>query len=351
MIGSKLREIFDKNNIAGMSVAVTDRDRVVKNYKFGVMSVEEPQMGMAEDPMYRIASITKIVAGLTVLRLVDRGVLDLDRPVKEYWQGLTLSDKRAEETVTLRHLLSHTSGLPKEYTPDGYREESALEESLVLGLPSLELASLPGEGKYLYSNWGIRLASLVAEKQTGKRFSELAEELILNPLGMKKTTFDIRRAITYPLSVPHEEDGEGGLRVIHYMKENAARYAAGGLYSTPSELCILGRFLLRGGVTDKGERIVSEGMMSEMLTVHATRDEEDSYYGLTMFLRKRNGIFTMGHLGSAPPYATSVFVDPESGYGVVTLMNTYRAHLRYDIPDLIFDEIKNNGGKLRAQRQ
>ena len=346
MIEAKIKELFEKNNIAGMSVAITDRDRVVKSYKFGVMNVEEPQMGMADDPLYRIASITKVVAGLTILCLVDRGVLELDRPVKEYWSELTLSDKRANETMTLRHLLSHTAGLPKEYTPDGPRDESALEESLAVGLPSLELVSLPGEGKYLYSNWGIRLASLVAEKVTKKRFSELAEELILSPLGMKKTTFDIRRAITYPLSLPHVENGEGELKVSHYMKENAARYAAGGLYSTPSELCILGRFLLRGGVADSGERIVSERLMGEMLTVHATRDEEDSYYGLTLFLREHNGIFSMGHLGSAPPYATSLFVEPESGYGVVTLMNTYRAQLRYDIPDLIFDEIKNNGGRI-----
>ena len=346
IIEAKIKELFENNNIAGMSVAITDRDRVVKSYKFGVMNVEETQMGMADDPLYRIASITKIVTGLTILVLVDRGVLDIDRPVKKYWPELELSDKKAEETMTLRHLLSHTAGFPKEYTPDGYRDESALEQSLMEGLPTLELVSLPGEGKYLYSNWGIRLASLVAEKQTGKRFSVLAEELILAPLGMKKTTFDIRRAITYPLSLPHVENGEGGLKVSHYMKENAARYAAGGLYSTPSELCILGRFLLRGGVTDNGERIVSERSMREMLTVHATRDEEDSYYGLTLFLREHNGIFTMGHLGSAPPYATSIFVDPQSGFGVVTLMNTYRAQLRYDIPDLIFDEIKNNGGRI-----
>ena len=344
MIEAKIKELFEKNNVAGMSVAITDRDRVVKNYKFGLMNTEEPALGMADDPLYRIASITKIISGLTVLRLVDRGVLELDRPVKEYLPSLTLSDKRAEGTVTLRHLLSHTAGLPKEYTPDGYRDESALETSLMEGLPTLELTSLPGEGKFLYSNWGIRLASLVAEKQTGKRFSELADELIIEPLGMNKTTFDIRRAITYPLSVPHEDDGEGGLRVLHYMKENAARHAAGGLYSSPSDLCILARFLLRGGVTDRGERIISEESMKEILAPHAKHTEEGVFYGLTMFLREHNGIETHGHIGSAPPYATSLWVDPVSGYGVVTLMNTYRPHLRYDIPDIIFEAVREKGG-------
>ncbi len=348
IIEAKIKEQFEKNNIAGMSVAITDRDRVIKNYKFGVMNVENPEMGIADDPLYRIASITKIVTGLTILRLTEQGVLRLDCPVKEYLPRLTLSDKRAEETVTLRHLLSHTAGLPKEYTPDGYRDESALEESLMEGLPTLELSSLPGEGKFLYSNWGIRLASLVAEKQTGKRFSSLAEELILEPLGMKKTTFDIRRAITYPLSVPHEEDGEGGLRVLHYMKENAARHAAGGLYSSPSDLCVLARFLLRGGVTDDGVRVIGEGAMNEMLTPHADHTDEGTCYGLTMFLREHNDVYMTGHLGSAPPYATSLWVDPAGGCGVVTLMNTYCPHLRYEIPDIIFEELRktNKGEQL-----
>lgn len=336
---TKLQTLFEKNHIAGMSVAITDRDKMIKCYNFGVETVEFPDHKTTEHSMYRIASITKVITGLTILCLVDRNILELDGLVKDYLPWLSFTNG-AEQQMTLRHLLSHTSGLPVEYTPNGPREESALEQSLKDGLRDLELLALPEEKHYCYSNWGIRLASLVAEKQTGKPFSELAKEYILDPLGMDKTTFDIRMAITYPISLPHEEDENGELKVFHYMKENAARYAAGGLYSSASELCKLARFLLAGGVNAEGARIVSERSMQEMFTPHTpATGKEEMHYGLTLFMRNQNDRLTLGHIGSAPPYATSLFVEPESGYGVVTLMNTQRDHLRYEVPDLVFEEL------------
>lgn len=336
---AKLQALFDKNHIAGMSVALTDRNKIVKCFNFGVETVEFPTHKTTEHSIYRIASITKVITGLTILCLVDRNILELDQLIKDYVPWLSFTNG-AETQMTLRHLLSHTSGLPVEYTPNGPREEAALEQSLMDGFRDLELRALPEEKHYCYSNWGIRLASLVAEKQTGKPFSELAREYILDPLGMDKTTFDIRKAITYPISLPHEEDASGELKVFHYMKENAARYAAGGLYSSAAELCKLARFLLAEGVNANGERIVSKASMQEMFTPHAlAANKVGMHYGLTLFMRNYDNHFTLGHTGSAPPYATSLFVEPESGYGVVTLMNTQRNHLRYEVPDLVFEEL------------
>ena len=108
IIEAKIKKLFEENNIAGMSVAITDRDRVVKNYKFGLMDIEEPALGMADDPLYRIASITKVVSGLTVLRLVDGGVLELDRPVKH--PGFLLPHKGHRCQIPKRRTLLH---LPK----------------------------------------------------------------------------------------------------------------------------------------------------------------------------------------------------------------------------------------------
>lgn len=340
ILDERLTDILRENKIAGMAVAVTDKKKVIYAKGFGVDNIGRPEIPAGADSMYRIASVTKMVTGITIMRLVEEGVLELDTLVKDCVPWLTLSRPEAMEQMTLRHLLSHTSGLPVEYTPDGPREESALEASLKAELPAAQMESLPADSVYLYSNLGIRLASYIAQVKTGKPFSSLAQKYVLTPLKMDRTTFELQVAATYPLSLPHVETDDGKLTVFHRIKENAARLAAGGLYSNTEDLCKLARFLLNEGVTDDGERLLSSESMQMMFTPHGSRQENESY-GLTMILRKYKGGCLWGHPGSAPPYATSVFVDPTSGYGVVTLMNTQRNQLRFEIPEIIFDVLRD----------
>lgn len=329
-----LKAIREEEKIAGMAAAITDREKILFAEGFGVESIERPQIPVTSTSLFRIASITKVVTGITLLSLVEEGKLSLDAPVKDVIPWLTLADPNAADKMTLRHLLSHTSGLCGEYTPEGHREESALEVSLREGLPGAEILFSPGEG-YEYSNWGIRLASLMAEKVTGKPFTQLAQERVLSPLGMKMTTFDLHVAATYPLCLPHTEEN-GTFQVFHRIQENAARHAAGGLFSNTEDLCRLARFLLNDGLGDTGNRILSADLVRQMKTRHADAKVFDGY-GLTLSQTAYKGSLLFGHPGSAPPYATSLMIHPESGLGIITLMNTQRDPLRFDIPKHILD--------------
>lgn len=343
LVEEQLTRIFKENNIAGMAIAITDKEKIVYAKGFGVDNMERPEIPAGADSMYRIASVTKIVTGITIMRLVEQGILELDSPVCKYVPWLTLSHPEAVERMTLRHLLSHTSGLPKEYTPDGPRDESALEQSLREELPVAPMQSLPGDGAYLYSNLGIRLASYIAQVATGKLFSTLVQEYVLTPLKMDRSTFELRVAATYPMSLPHEETAEGELKVFHRIMENAVRLAAGGLYSNTEDMCKLARFLLNKGVADTGERLLSPESIQQMFTYHGSDLSQDQYsYGLTIQLKKYKEGYLYGHPGSANPYATSVFVDHVSGYGVVTLLNTYRNQLTRDIPVVVLDIIRDS---------
>ena len=158
----KCEELFEKEKIAGMAIAVTDKTRVIWSKGFGANSAEQPSVLTTPQTLYRIASITKIISGSTILQLVEQGKLALDVPVKTYLPWLELSRPETTATLTLRHLLSHTGGFPTEYCPDGPREESALEPRLRECLPTLPLATLPADGVFHYSNWGLHLASHIA---------------------------------------------------------------------------------------------------------------------------------------------------------------------------------------------
>ena len=335
----KLQTILEQEKIAGMSVAVTDREKIIYARGFGVESVERPGVAPDEKSLYRIASITKLMTGITLMRLVEEGKLSLDRPVKDYIPWLHLRSQEAQEQMTLRHLMSHTSGLPVEYTPNGPREESALEQTLMDELAAAEFATLPADGVHLYSNLGIRLASCMAQRVTGRMFTELCQDYALTPLGMNSTTFDLRKAATYPICKPHVDGEDGSLQVYHYIKENAARMAAGGLYSNTEDLCKLARYLLNGR-TDAGETILRPESLEEMFRIHAmTSPIVQSHYGLTMCIRPFKGRVLRGHTGSAPPYATVLFTEPQSGYGIVALLNTQRDKMRIGITELLFGDL------------
>lgn len=329
-----LNDTLKKEKIAGMAVAVTDRNRILFAEGFGVESIERPTVKVTPESLFRIASITKIVTGITLLSLAEEGKLSLTEPVKKILPWLTLSNKETEEQVTLGHLLSHTAGLPAEYTPEGPREESALESSLREGLKNLEILFPLGKG-YQYSNWGIRLASLAAETVTGKKFTRLAAERVLIPLGMTMTTFDLHVAATYPLCLAHTEEN-GIFHVVHRIQENAARHAAGGLFSNATDLCRLARCLLNEGVCDDGTQILQKASVNEMKTVRGKPENFDGY-GITLFQHTDGGKQIFFHPGSAPPYASSLVIHPGSGLGVVTLMNTQRDSLRYTIPNTILN--------------
>jgi CubicO group peptidase (beta-lactamase class C family) len=330
-----LEKVFNQNNIAGMSVGVTDKQKTLEVFNFGVQNSITAQP-ITNESRFRIASITKVVLGLTIMRLVEQGLLDLEVGVGKYveWLDSTLGK------LTLKSLLSHTAGLPVEYTPDGPRDESLLESSLKDELSKIDLSKVGNGSSYLYSNLGIRLASLVIEKVTGKRFSQASSELVIQPLKMEQTLYPLEKALKLPLSLPHAQT-EKGLAPVS-MWENAVRYGAGGLFSTTNDLCKLARFMLNKGVTDSKERLLKSQTIENMLCPKTPNGKGD-FYGLTQMLHSYNGRLLGGHLGSAPPYCANLVTDFESGYGAAVVINTENnEHLRYEITDSILNILTNN---------
>ena len=341
LLAEKLEQIRRNNHIAGLSVAVTDVNGVLYKAGFGFENAMRPEIPTYPDAMYKIASMTKPITSAVTLRLCQEGILDLETPVKQYLPWLKLSRPEAEDTMTLRHLLTHTSGLFVDgYLPEGTRDESRIDDAIKETLPTLPMNSLPGENVYGYSNWGYNLIACVATTVTGKTLSELYKEYIFAPVGMDRTTFDFHVAATYPLSLPHKVDAAGNFQVIHHQRINMAYSGGGGLYSCAEDMCKWARFLLRGGVTDGGERLLTEESFADMCQKHTPRTTDPgSFYGLGMFVRPYKDRYVYGHNGNYDPYNSSIFVDHKTGLGIVVLMNSAAPDCRTGIMEMILDMV------------
>lgn len=337
-----LEKLRTENNIAGMAVAVTDGESMIYSQGFGYDDVNSPDIPTDAYSIFRIASVSKTYTAILIMRLCEEGVLDLDTPIKTYLPWLTLSKPGAADTITLRQLLTHTAGFPgDDVMGPGPEDDSTANDVIQKTLPLLTISIF--EGEYRYSTWGYNVIGCVASTVTGKPFSQLIKEYVTDPLGMHVTTFDHKFVADtqYPLSQPHVRSGNS--HRVDRLLINAAFNAGAGLYSNTDDMCKLARFFLNGGVTDSGERLLSEESFQAM-TSSQVKASDASAYGFGVSIWSIDGHNYYGHNGTyyGQNYRCSFYVDAETGYSVITLMNSYSTgiDLRREVPMLIFDMLR-----------
>ena len=297
----QIRRGMEAAQVPSLAIAVWQGGEMKYVRGFGVTSVEEGGIPVTPATLFRVGSTTKPMVGFAVMRLVEQGMLSLDEPVASYLPWLQFSRRDAARRITLRMLLSHTTGLPTEYKANGPCDPAALEASLRKELPQYELFSPPGQ-IWSYSNPGVRLAAHIAERANGQLFPEMMRELVFEPLEMTTATFNPAVAMTYPLALPHEIDDNGNLCVMRPFANNAARYPAGGVIGSVLDVVKFGRALL-------SSELLTEDLLAEMLRPHARKfTRYDDYYGLTAESAERLGSGWIGHSGYSPPYRSQFVI-------------------------------------------
>jgi len=308
----------------GVALAVVQDGVVVHARGFGVTSVEEGRIPVTERTLFQIGSTTKPLTGTLLMRLVERGLLDLDSPVKRWLPDLRLSEPNAAEIVSLRMLLSHTSGLPwDQISPTrifGRRDPDALAAWVRDELPQRPFVAPPG-ARWGYSNPGINLAARVAEIVTGESYVDLMRRRVFEPLGMEHTTFDPTIAMTWPLAQSHARTADGEIVVEHRVADNAAQYPSAFAFSTVVDLARFARMQLADGTID-GQRVLEPTSVTEMQRPHAQLpDEPEAQYGLTFFNTDWRGRQRIDHPGGIRNYGCELAFVPGSGAAVVLLFN------------------------------
>ena len=169
--------------VPGVAIGVLHQG-VERTAGFGVTSVENP-LPVDTDTLFQIGSITKTFVGTAVMRLVEKGAIELNVPVRTYLPNLQLADEDAASRVTVTHLLTHTAGWVGDYFDDFGPGDDALA-TMVGRMKMLPQLTPVGE-VWSYNNAAFYLAGRVLEVVTGSTFEEVIRELVLEPLGMTRT--------------------------------------------------------------------------------------------------------------------------------------------------------------------
>jgi CubicO group peptidase (beta-lactamase class C family) len=261
VLDAYIREQMAHWTIPGVAVGVL-RDGERETRAYGVTSLETGYP-MRPDTLYLIGSIGKVYTTILVMTLVDEGTLDLDVPVITYLPDLRLADERARDTITLRHLLSHQSGLFGDYYDDFGMGDDALARCAA-SFSTLRQMTAPGE-LWAYCSAGFMLAGRVVEVVTGQTFEDAMRQRVFAPLGLMHSFFFAHEAIVYPTAVGHTLKTPGGdehnVCRTYGLSRNVA--PAGGMISDANDLLTFAAFFMGDGMWN-GRRVLSTTSLEAM---------------------------------------------------------------------------------------
>ncbi|MFG1926447.1 serine hydrolase domain-containing protein [Cryptosporangium sp. NPDC048952] len=281
---------------------------------FGVTNVDHP-VPIDETTVFHLASVTKTFTATALMRLAAEGRVDLDAPVRKYVPELRLVDDDAAARITVSNLLNHTAGLDWNLIHTDGRDASI--EGFVTAMVDLPQIAEPGT-RASYSQAGYNLAGRVIEKVTGESYERAVASLLLEPLGLTDTVFDLNDVLIRKFAVGHTGD-EGVLRPARPWKQSNGNNPGGGAASTVDDLLRWAQFHLGDG--DGVLPVEALRRMREQ-TVELRASSLGDGFGVCWFLRTVGGVETVGHGGSGAGQFAELLLVPERNFAVVSLANS-----------------------------
>lgn len=333
VVAEALQRFVANETVAGAVGLVARSNQVtIEAVGFADLAAKKP---MHEDALFWIASMTKPMTAVAVLMLQEEGKLSIDDPVEKHlleFKGRTLLDSRTKDTVTLkrparvitiRDLLTHTSGLNTDI-PDLGRELTLAERVIFYSQQPLHFE--PGS-KWQYSNPGINTLGRIVEVVAKQPYAEFMEQRLFKPLGMKDTTFWPTRSDAKRLATSYGPGPNGrGLSEtnLYFMRgeitdRSRTPLPAGGLFSTARDVAKFYQMMLDGGVVGS-KRLLKEESVKLMTTTQSgdikTGFVDGMSWGLGFQVVKEPlGVTSMlspGTFGHGGAYGTQSWADPKS---------------------------------------
>jgi CubicO group peptidase (beta-lactamase class C family) len=322
----RLDELAQRHRVPGAALGILrvrpGREDDLVELATGVLNVETG-VEATPDSVFQIGSMTKVWTATLAMQLVDEGLLDLDAPIVDVLPELSLSDPSVTAAVTMRHLLSHTSGIDGDVFTDTGRGDDCLEKYVAqLGDAA---QNHPLGATWSYCNSGYSLAGRVVEKLTGGTWDAAIQQRLVAPLGLTHTGTLPEEALLYRAAVGHVgEAGEAPSRAPSAWGLPRSVGPAGLISQTVRDVLGFVRMHLNGGLAPDGTRVLSEASVTAMTEKQA--DVPDKYilgdsWGIGWIRFDWHGRRLIGHDGNTLGQAAFLRVLPDANLAVTLLTN------------------------------
>ena len=297
-----VRASFEADEFTGAVLVARDGEVLLdRGYGFANREWSVPNDG---DTKFRLGSVTKQFTAVAIMLLNERGLVDLDAPVKTYLPEAPA----AWDGVTVRHLLTHTAGVPNFTDFDDYGASKTLPatiDSLIGRFRDRPLDFQPGEG-WSYSNSGYILLTAIVEKASGRSYADFVAETLFQPLGMADSGYDSHAAV-----LPRRASGYAptarGIVNADYIDMSIPQ-GAGALYSTTRDLLKWEQGLFGG-------RLLTPASLALLTT--PVRNQ----YAFGLAVTQAGGNTTIAHSGGIEGFNTHMAWDPDRRMTVIVLGN------------------------------
>jgi CubicO group peptidase (beta-lactamase class C family) len=314
-------EVLNRHAAVGFAVGVVRDGRLTYFGAHGPADIESATP-ITPDTVFRIASISKTFTAIAVMQLAEAGLVDLDAPADDYLRAFRLIPaKGGTKPATLRHLLTHTAGVPElvrasDLLRPDWGDSVALDEP-VPTLPELYGGGLRLHGEpgttFTYTNHGFAALQQIVEDVSGLPFDRYLRERIFEPLGMADTDLLRTERLAAGLATGYAPGPRGPRRVTERAWTTPG---ASSVYSTTADLARYIAALMGGGSNEHGS-ILRPDTMAMMFAPHFQGDPRVPGMGLGFDRGYADGHLVIGHGGILPGFNSQMFVAPEDGAGVI----------------------------------
>lgn len=312
-IAQKIVSEMKRLEVPGVAVGIWHAGREYVE-GFGVTSLEHP-LPVTADTLFQTGSISKTFTGTLLMQLVEQGKLDLDAPVKKYIKDFKLHDKGVTEKVTTRHLLTHMGGWVGDYFNDFGNGDDALEKMVrdIARLPQVQ----PLGTIWSYNNTGFNIAARLIEIITKQPYEQAAQEMLLDPLGLKMSFFYPSDLLfTHRFVVGHQKV-KGSVRVARPWAIGRAGNGVGGVVSTVRDLLKYARFHM-----SHGKKNIITGKSLRAMRIPQVDAGGRGWMGITWFIRKVGNLTTYSHGGATNGQQALFCFIPEKDFALTILTNS-----------------------------
>ncbi len=308
---------IEYRGLPGAVVGVVAGDDLVWAQGFGHADIESDRP-MEPDTRFRMASHSKLFTATAIMQLREEGRLRLDDPVVEYLPWFEFEKASPDDPpVTIEHLLTHSSGLPREASSHWTDFDFPTTEEVRELMPYRQAPFSP-EVRWKYSNLAYTLAGMIVEEVSGVTWADYLQAEIFDPLGMSASSVDVEDP---RLATPYGSRMPDGSRLIFPFVDARGMAAATGLTSTVEDMARFVSAQFREGPRG-GDRILSTASLREMHRVRMLENHWRSGQGIGFSVRRVDDQLFVGHGGGYPGNTTNTTIQLDSEVGVIVLTNT-----------------------------